>query len=375
MFNFASRRFCAALAVVGLLCMLTLSGCDLQPAIVDVPTPVPTATLMALKASTQSKGYPTTLPIKDPSKLSPEPTLEPGKFTYANGVPFPVPSTQANPIEATDMPTAWGTNLSISRIPSLVDSEHLFLLRGIDENGHFLVGEVAPTDPTSFEESKLALMDLSNKAVTYLPDAIFQNDTTSYIWSGVAVDGDWIVWQQNDGQTTNKANVKIYNRSSGKLSHLEITHLTEPGVPGMLTTESEVTSASVDHGMFVWTELDQNAAEQGKVATVIKAYDFTTGQSTVIGKHGVAPSISWPYVAWLQPDLTTVIEGEVCSNIVTKNLETGATNALQAYCDLRGVAMHDDWVASSSDGSAFIQTCSIHAIKSSGAIPGPKFGD
>jgi hypothetical protein len=232
----------------------------------------------------------------------------------------------------------------------------VFLLRGVDENGRFLLGEVAAIESNSMGQSKLALMDLSNRALTYLPgylpDTRFQNSRSSYLWSGMAVDDDWIVWQQTDGA---KVGVKIYNRASGNLSQLDITHITEPSVPGMLTTEPEVTAASVDHGMFVWTVLDPNAAEQGKVATVIKSYDFKTGRITTVGKHGVEPGISWPYVVWLEPDLTTLTEGEVCSNVVAKNLETGATNTLQGYCDLREVAPNDDWVASNSNGSAFIQ--------------------
>src|SRR3954454_12221689 len=63
---------------------------------------------------------PTATPIVVPA-VGEEPTLEPYKFTDANGAPFPVPTSDANPIRSEGREAAWGSGVEIKRIPAALD--------------------------------------------------------------------------------------------------------------------------------------------------------------------------------------------------------------------------------------------------------------
>src|SRR5205809_237924 len=71
-------------------------------------------------------GEPTATPVAIPA-VGEEPTLEPHKFTDARGAPFPVPSTEANPIRMMDMQAAWGSRPDIKSIPASIDADHVLI--------------------------------------------------------------------------------------------------------------------------------------------------------------------------------------------------------------------------------------------------------
>src|SRR5205807_2450824 len=136
------RRLCPILGVAAIAFVaLTLVACNAQPAIVDAPTPIPSATLASAPVPQQVQDKDAT-PTPFSGQPGAEPTLGPYSFTDAHGVPFPVPSTEANVINTTDMQTAWGANLSVRTIPSNIDADHVFLLRAVDEEGRYLVGQI-----------------------------------------------------------------------------------------------------------------------------------------------------------------------------------------------------------------------------------------
>src|SRR5689334_6501081 len=102
---------------------------------------------------------PTATPITVPA-VGEEPTLEPYKFTDANGVPFPVPTTDANPIRSEGREAAWGSGVEVKRMPALLDAEHLLMLKGVAVDGRFVAGVRVPLAPMSPEPAAVVLVDV-----------------------------------------------------------------------------------------------------------------------------------------------------------------------------------------------------------------------
>lgn len=277
-----------------------------------------------------------------------EATLEPNAFTDARGAPFPVPSTEANPIETVGWREAWGEGVEVKEIPGSVDPEQVLMLRAVSEDGSFVAGVLVPRTGGGSDRLKIVLMDVGSKRITEV-GTLAQGyvGTASYGGSSIAVDGDWVVWQE--GST-----IRAYNKASRSYSQVE-TCCTDPSRYPDFNRIPQARWLSVDRGAVVWAEGSEEEAPAGKVRSVVKRADLETGQTTVIGKYGLSPVISWPTVAWIEPDLSTEVEGEFSSSIVTLDLETDEARTLgPPRWSLREIGAYQDWVAYAAMGAGMI---------------------
>lgn len=306
-----------------MLCMTLLAGCSSGLAVDDQPTPTPiTAPVPG--------GDNNTTGDKQPNP----PTLEPHKFIDAQGLPFPVPSTEANPIITVSRDSAWGSNLNITTIPATIDGDYLLMLKAVAEDGKSLVGVAVPRDRTSSAAAKLVLMEVETRRITEIATKPNEYTGSNYAWAtGASMDREWVVWRE---ATT----LQVYNIATDQRSEIKISneYLNAPMRIGGTT--------ALDHGIAVWAEGTSEKPEQDRIASVVKSVRIATGEITVLGRSGVNPGISWPTVIWIEPDLTTdpTQEGQVASRIVTLNLESGATLVLDGLYESDEVASYEDSV-------------------------------
>lgn len=348
---FESRKHSISLAA-GLLVVfsLSLSACGLQPALIDEPEPTATpvtANVPGVEKDQPSKGTP---------QAGAEPTLAPGEFTYANGVPFPVPSTQANAIPITTMEEAWGANIKMDTYPTLFNQNDEFRLVAVDEDGRFLVGEVnlSAVANASSEVSNLSIMDLPTGGVSPIPGSAW-GDAGYYVRGSAVVNGDWIAWLMGsaDGETS-KLTIKAYNRVTASVVDIPLKPTVDNIVPDFRSLLPSLSSNSVDHNMVVWAEASGEIVK-GKLASVIKSYNLDTGETTEIGRYGLRPVIYWPYVAWLETDLGSAIEGEYNVTIVVHNLQTGENRTLGTNYSIRELAIYDDTIGYTAGISGILE--------------------
>jgi hypothetical protein len=300
--------------------------------------------LAGCSAGQNKGGEPTATPVALPA-VGEEPTLEPGKYTDARGAPFPVPSTEANPIRMVDRQAAWGTGPGIKKLTASVDADHVLILEGVAPDGRFVAGALVPRSRTSFEASRLVLMDVAGGQVTEVATLPFDYAGNSR-GLGLTVDGDWVVWHE-------AGTLKAYNVATRALSKIEMATDSRAGVPESYVPS--VLAVSVDHGVAVWAETTSEKPEQDRVASVVKRADLATGRVSIIGRSGVNPVISWPVAAWIEPDLSTVVEGQALSRLVTLDLETGALRRLGDLHDLWEIAIRGDTIVSQAEDVVYLE--------------------
>jgi hypothetical protein len=260
-----------------------------------------------------------------------EPTLEPYKFTDANGVPFPIPSTEANPILMAKMEEVWGSKLEITAIPADLGSERTFLLRGVSADGRFIVGFDMPRDTNHEEHLRLVMMEVSTRDVTEIARIPNPSSSGYVVVPHVSMDREWGAW--TEGKL-----IRAYNMASGRTTQLEMTSLGAE-TRYLATVALRI---SVDSGVVVWAEGDYWDTQNGRVASVIKMADLETGKVSTIGEHGIRPVISGSNVLWVEPDLTTEVEGIVSSRIILHNLQTGERRDLGLYHWVYDIAIRGD---------------------------------
>jgi len=304
------RRYLAGATV----CMLILTGCNSGPTVDNEPTPTPI-----------------TAPIPPGEKQAgTAPTLEPHKFTDAQGLPFPIPSTEANPIISVSRDTAWGGNLDIKEISAAIDDDSMLMLKAVAEDGKTIVGLIVPLDKTSFVASKLVLMDVASLQITEIATKPDEYGSSNHVWAkGASMNREWIVWLE--GRTLQVYNIKSHQRSEIKISHEYL----DARMPIKETI-------SVDHGIAVWAEATSEEAVKDRIASIVKSVQLATGETSVLGRYGVNPIISWPTVAWIEPDLTTEQEGQVLARLVTLDIQSGATKVLGGLWGFTEVAVSGD---------------------------------
>jgi hypothetical protein len=300
--------------------------------------------LAGCSAEQNKGGEPTATPVGIPA-VGEEPTLEPHKYTDARGAPFPVPSTEANPIRMVDREAAWGTALDIKRITASVDAEHVLILEGVAADGRFVAGVVVPRSRTSFEAPRLVLMDVAGGQITEVATLPFEYAGNSR-GLGLTVDGDWVVWHE-------ASTLKAYNVATATLSQIELAADSRMGVPESYVPYASAVAAG--HGVVVWAETTSGKPEQDRVASVVKSADLATGRVSIIGRGGVNPVISWPVAAWIEPDLSTVVEGQARSRLVTLDLETGAPRRQGDLRELWEIGIHGDTIATQAQGVVYLE--------------------
>src|SRR5688500_7338724 len=123
------RRYFATAMVFTLI----LTGCSAGPSVEALPTPT-LVTAPVPPGDKQAGSEPTLQPVKPP------------QYTDADGLPFPVPSTEANPIITVSRDSAWGSNLDITEISASIDDDHILMLKAVAEDGKTIVGLIIPRD-------------------------------------------------------------------------------------------------------------------------------------------------------------------------------------------------------------------------------------
>jgi|GEM_PF-5305525 len=306
-----SRYFVTAAA-----CLLVLSGCGAGPS-------GSTTTSTPISKQSPSSGE------KPPSS---GPILGPGEFTDARGLPFPVPSTQANPILLVDRKTAWGDKLTITEIPASIDADHALVLKAVSEDGGTIAGLVVPRSLSSESEYKLVLMDVATKQITEV-ERIRSSLKEPWMMTEVALDGQWLLWRVNSV-------MQVYNISTQAHSQIKPsnTRWVETYVPPQR-------AIAVDDGVVVWTEAAEEDSEPGRIATVVKSADLATGEVSIIGKHGAYPATSGSTVAWIEPNLAAQDDDLVPSKVVVRDLKVEGKQALEGFGRLTMIAIHGDAVA------------------------------
>lgn len=312
-----SRYFVTAAA-----CLLILSGCG-------AGRPGSTTTSTPISKQSPSSGE------KPPSS---GPTLGPGEFTDAMGLPFPVPSTQANPILSVDRKTAWGDKLTITEIPASIDADHVLILKAVSEDGGTIAGLGVPRSVSSSDQYKVVLMDVASKRITEIDTIPHGNVSTSYSqgeWARIeiALDEQWLLWLVNDV-------IQVYNMSTQ--ARLQVRSSNTRWVETYVPPQRAI---AVDDGVVVWTEAAEEDSEPGRIATVVKSADLATGEVSIIGKHGAYPAISGPTVAWIEPNLAAQDDDLVPSKVVVRDLKVEGKQALEGFGRLTMIAIHGDAVA------------------------------
>jgi hypothetical protein len=325
------------LLTLAVICMCLLVGCGTEVGGNRKPTHTP-----------KGVGVPTSPPSSLPS--SAEPTLGPYQFTDGNGMPFPVPSTEANPISVTTKEDAWGSRLDIKEIPSLVDKDHIFLLRAVAADGKVIAGWIVPRSENGQEATRLALMDVATRQITevaVLPTTGQDINQFRYSsWGKIYMDGGWVVWQEGP-------QLKIYNISTQKHRQIATASDNMGAIPGFYRM-ARADVVSLDHDLVVWAEGSNETPEAGKLASVIKSLDLATGTISVIGKHGANPVISWPNVAWLEPNLVEDTEGLIYSKPVVVNLTTGEKQYMSERYHVGAIALYGDTLLVNEWGMMFL---------------------
>jgi hypothetical protein len=298
------------------ICTIILSGCSVGPSVQDQPTPTP-VTAPVPGGDKQGGSEPTLQPVK------------PSQYTDAQGLPFPVPSTEANPILTVSRESAWGSNLDITEIPAILDDGYILTFKAVSEDGKTIVGRAGPTDRKSFAPPKLVLMDVASRQVTEIAKAPDESGAF-YTWvNGVSMDQEWVVWPE--GRI-----LQVYNITTRQRSEIQMRdEFLEAHMPIKETI-------SVDHGIAVWAEKASEKPGQDRIASVVKSVELATGETSVLAPSGMNPMISWPMVIWIEPDLTTIQEGQVLSRLVTLNLETGAHQVMSGLLGVDEVAAYGE---------------------------------
>lgn len=306
-----------------LLVLSGLSGCNAGP----VGNSQPTATPVVAQVPGSDEEPPAG------TTEGPEATLGPGEFIDAKGLPFPVPSTQANPIVTVDREAAWGDKLSIKEVEVSVDADNVLILKAVSEDGKRIAGLVAPRRTLTFDqEYKVVLVDVVGGQMTEMESLSteYGRDTDRV---AIALDGDWMLWQA--GKT-----LKTYNMATGARSQIETGTDSRYGIEGIYIPSTGM--ISVDGGVAVWAETSPGEATPEKIGSVVKKADLATGEISVIGRHGIGPVISWPNVAWIEPDVTTFVDGQMMARVVVLDLESGARRTLSRIDGFVELALHKD---------------------------------
>jgi hypothetical protein len=322
----------ASLAV-WLGCALVLANCNPGP-VAGVATPTPLS-----------------VPVPQPDAgVTPtrqfDLTPEPAPFTDSIGMPFPVPSTAANPILTVNRQTAWGRDLSIRQMPASVDDQHIFMLSGVAEDGRFVVGTIVPRDRRSMEKPRIALMDTATGRLTEIATAHNYASNAYFACAGATVDGDWVVWQEG-------RKFRVYNVVTQALSEVQPAARVGSDSIGPYALPS-TGGVWVDNGILVWAERSNEPAPPDKMPSVVKTYDLATGSMQTVGRYGAQPVISWPIVAWIEPDLTTEVDGELQADLVALNLQTGERRTLIRFWSMREIGIHGDAIVGRSGSMVFL---------------------
>ncbi|MFL5734987.1 MAG: hypothetical protein ACJ78Q_17655, partial [Chloroflexia bacterium] len=257
-------------------------------------------------------------------------------------------TTDANPIRSESREAAWGGGVEIKRIPASLDGEHVFLLKGVAEDGQFVVGLRVSRAQPGEEAPELVLMDVDSRVITEVAElpGDYGSNAFGRGWFGLAVDGDWVVWQEAGA-------LKAYNVVTRTRTEINRATDSRGGIPDAYLPPSQAVSA--DHGIVVWAEGTTEKPEKDRAASVIKSADLATGQVSVIGKGGVNPSISWPTVAWIEADLSTLVEGQARNRLVTLDLQTGEVHRRDELRDMSEVAIYSDSIALMNFSMIFLE--------------------
>jgi hypothetical protein len=259
-------------------------------------------------------GAPSSAQGEKPTPVVPsEPTLEPFQFTTSSGAPFPVPTTDANPILTIGRNEAWGSALDIKSLPARVDDDYYLQPIGVSPDARFVVALVLRGPCTCDWTARVVTVDVATGARTEIGALTTLQGNMVYTVRSAAVSGDWIVWPDAD-------HFSAFNTATNALQTVPIGHGTEPVLDFFMDYWTGKTQ--VDHNVLVWSEGSPGTPDPGRQPTVVKSRDLNTGEETVLGRGGQNPVISYPYVAWIEADLTTLNEGDVLSRIVVANLET-----------------------------------------------------
>lgn len=180
-----------------------------------------------------------------------------------------------------------------------------------------LIGSI---QPASFgtEAHKLALLEVATLKKTVIHQ--LPNPESQVI--GVTVDEKWIIWSEASRQPDfGDWTLYAYNRSNGTIKTVATAPTGADGQP----LAGAFLLPKVDQDTVVWPE-----AQPGTPNIAIKSVNLVTGQSTTLTKAGLAPAISWPNVAWIEPtnEPSKQVVGASKGVITVQNLETGLKKTL-----------------------------------------------
>jgi hypothetical protein len=235
----------------------------------------------------------------------------------ATAIPMATSTATATPIPTNpplDMAHAWG-NIPVTSVPLQVDATHDFLL-GCNETGGCLSGDGqwilgwVIDDAQDYSQGIAMLNVTTHHLRTLLPT------TASEGIFSAASDGAYFAWCQVDNHfAANFSDWRIY------LYDLTTDQLT-------LVAQAETYNGhpipdfgpivSLSHNLLVWGQSHAtgglNAQGEPNEDHEVKAYDLTSGQTTVMATNAYYASLSWPWMVWFD----TIHKDLVITNLMTQ---------------------------------------------------------
>lgn len=220
----------------------------------------------------------------------------------------------------------WAGDLSINEIPNAIGEKHILGPLTATPDGELLLGSVQPrewTEQGGTEPGKVVLVDVRSRQVTDIhqfPAA----DTQAY---GATADNNWLIWAEAAQGQDFFGNWTLY--AYDRVSHSLKQVATAPRDTGGTVLVGPDVAPKVDHGIVVWAEVSPTTA--GTASVVVKSINLATGQIQTLTDNGLTPTISWPYVAWVEPQqqASTQMAGARKGIIIVLNLNTGAKRILK----------------------------------------------
>jgi hypothetical protein len=208
----------------------------------------------------------------------------------ARVIPVASPIAQPDPPQRLDLATAWGAP-TIRRLPTQVDDGHRFVFAdAVTADGKWLIGSIEPRliFAATNETPVIALYNIATRAIVRL----HATSTPRSQLLGAASNGDWIVWSEaTDALRNDDWTMYAYNVSTKQLAQLaQAVRQNGEAIAGTLPYPA------MDHGVVVWAQ-EAASSPTDQPRSVVRMLAIANGATTTLGV-GVAPTISWPWVAW-----------------------------------------------------------------------------
>lgn len=243
--------------------------------------------------------------------------------------PQSVPPHDNQEKDSVSMAEAWGKQPDITKIPIAVDTNHVFVFNAITPDARYLLGAVVDrkSDPEIFQDiepRRWGLLEVNTRKFTEirrLPDAHMQAFT-----SPENIDQEWAVWTEASRQPNFEDwTIYAYHIPTKQIKQIAQAPVDQRG----RSLDTRYTDVHMSQGYVVWTEALH--ADDLQAVRVIKLMNIATGKTETLTNKGMTPRISWPYVAWVEPQAedSTLVQGASRAVIVVLNMENSERKTLK----------------------------------------------